>query len=146
MPLQIEQTTERFEEFQVMLDTAAATNELLSAMNIRIEAETNLLVEIEDIRDELGILRLVIEDQKFVVDDLEKILSPDADEAFHPAHVRKDHILKDNRVLESHFSRIKRMEGLTARAIQSVRHCQLILLCRPSILSTPFILTSCMIC
>ncbi|KAH6955850.1 hypothetical protein BKA56DRAFT_231914 [Ilyonectria sp. MPI-CAGE-AT-0026] len=117
----IEQTTERFEEFQVMLDTAAATNDLLSAVSIRIEAETNLLVEIEDIRDELGILRLVIEDQKFVIDDLEKILSPDSDEAFHPAHVRKDHILKDNRVLESHFARIKRMEGLTARAIQSLR-------------------------
>lgn len=115
-----------------MLDTAAATNDLLSAMNIRIEAETNLLVEIEDIRDELGILRLVIEDQKFVIDDLEKILSPDSDEAFHPAHVRKDHILKDNRVLESHFARIKRMEGLTARAIQSVRHWQLILYAVPS--------------
>ena len=101
----MDQTAERFQEFRLFLDASAASNELLSAMDIRIELETKLLGEIEDIRDELGILRLVLEDQKGVAKDLEAILgrsrSPD--------------------VLKTHLARIERMEILTGRSIQSVR-------------------------
>ena len=119
----MDQTAERFQEFRLFLDASAASNELLSAMDIRIELETKLLGEIEDIRDELGILRLVLEDQKGVAKDLEAILgrsrSPDDDE--NASAGDKYYTLENNRVLKTHLARIERMEILTGRSIQSVR-------------------------
>jgi hypothetical protein len=117
----MDKTAERFRQFQVALDVSTANNELLSAMNIRIEEETKLLVEIEDVRDELGILRRVLEDQKAVAEELDGLL----DHSTFPRDLDdlddKSFTLTSNRVLESHLARIKRMEGLTERSIQSVR-------------------------
>ncbi|RYP00330.1 hypothetical protein DL766_007159 [Monosporascus sp. MC13-8B] len=119
----MDKTAERFQEFRVLLDACAASNELLSAMNIKIEPETKLLGEIEDIRDELGILRLVLEDQKGVAEELDALLdhprSPD--DAGNGTTRDKRYTLKRNPVLESHLARIERMETLSKRSIQLIR-------------------------
>ncbi|KFA70940.1 hypothetical protein S40288_10226 [Stachybotrys chartarum IBT 40288] len=119
----IDQIAERFQGFQALLDAAAASDELLSAASIRIERETKLLVEIEDIRDELGIMRLVLEDQMAVAKDLDKLLYiPDPDDGEdNKAGGKIDYELASNRVLTSHLARIGRMEALAKRAIQSIR-------------------------
>lgn len=117
----MDKTAERFEEFRVLLDASAASNELLSAMNIKIEQETKLLGEIEDIRDELGILRLVLEDQKAVAEELDDLIhSGSVDDMEIGTNGDKERALKGNRVLESHLARIERMETLAKRSIQSV--------------------------
>ena len=121
----MDRTSERFEEFRILLDASAASNELLSATNIKIEQETKLLGEIEDIRDELGILRLVLEDQKGVTEELDVMLNNPApvDDEQTGTFSSKVHALRGNRVLDSHLARIERMEILAKRSIQSVRTC-----------------------
>lgn len=130
----MDRVTKKSEEFGLLLDAAAASNEVLDARSIKIEEETKLLVEAEDIRDELGILRLVLEDQKTVAEQLECLLSHSAesnikDEEKSRAERARDidsgedgqtHTLKGNRVLQNHLSRIQRMEALATRSIQSV--------------------------
>ncbi|KAI0895389.1 hypothetical protein F4806DRAFT_80154 [Annulohypoxylon nitens] len=121
----MDKTTQSFDNFQKFLGTPAAGHELLSAMNVNnIEVETKLLGEIEDIRDELSILRLVLEDQKRVAEELDTLLghqgpSNDAEDAL--AGEKSYYTLKKNRVLENHLARIDRMEALTKRSIQSIR-------------------------
>lgn len=121
----MDKTTQSFDNFQKFLGTPAAGHELLSAMNVNnIEVETKLLGEIEDIRDELSILRLVLEDQKRVAEELDALLghqgrSDDVEDAL--AGEKSYYTLKKNRVLENHLARIDRMEALTKRSIQSVR-------------------------
>lgn len=119
--LKIDQTTEHFQNFRMLLD-AAEVGELLSVTGISIEHETKLLVEIEDIRDELGILRLILEDQQSVVNNLDDLLTPSepVEDTNPGTNGRKEHVLKGNRVLQSHLARASRMETLTARSIQSV--------------------------
>ncbi|KAK7737966.1 hypothetical protein SLS62_011420 [Diatrype stigma] len=55
-----DKTAERFREFRLLSDASAASNEILSAMDIKIGIETRFLGEIEDIKDEPSILRLVL--------------------------------------------------------------------------------------
>lgn len=119
----MDKTAERFREFRLLLDASAVSNDILSAMDIKIEPETRLLGEIEDIRDELSILRLVLEDQRAVTEELDILLdhsSPPDNVDATTARV-KNYTLKDNRVLKSHLARIERMETLTNRSVQSVR-------------------------
>ncbi|KAH7303083.1 hypothetical protein B0I35DRAFT_485474 [Stachybotrys elegans] len=115
-------TAERFQGFQALLDAAAASDELVSATSIRIEHKAKLLVEIEDIRDELGIMRFVLEDQMAVAKDLDKLFILDQDDGeVDKAGEKLDYELASNRVLTSHLARIGRMEALANRAIQSIR-------------------------
>ncbi|XDG08902.1 hypothetical protein ABKA04_008517 [Annulohypoxylon sp. FPYF3050] len=121
----MDKTTQSFDNFQRLLGTPTAGHELLSAMNVNnIEVETKLLGEIEDIRDELSILRLVLEDQKRVAEELDTLLghqgsSNDVEDAL--AGEKSYYTIRNNRVLESHLARIERMEALTKRSIQSIR-------------------------
>lgn len=101
-----------------MLDATALTGEFLSAEDIRIEQETKLLVEIEDIRDELGILRSVLGDQEGIVDELYPHLGVDA--ASYTDHTATQG-LRGFRVLKSNLARLNRMDSLTTKAVQSVR-------------------------
>lgn len=119
---QMDITAERFREFRLLLDASTASNELLSALNIKIEEETRLLGEIEDIRDELGILKLVLNDQKSVTEDLDTLLGAlEEDDVEHGSSNATDpRALKDNRVLTSHLARIERMEVAADRSIESV--------------------------
>jgi hypothetical protein len=116
----MDQTAECFRSFHAQLEASTARNELLSALNIRFEQETYLLGEIEDVRDELSILRRVLEDQKEVARDLEAHLSF----ASHPAssgdETSNEHASKGRRVLATHLMRIDKMEVLANRAIESV--------------------------
>lgn len=123
----MDKTAERFRQFRLLLDASAASNELLRAEDIRIEPETKLLGEIEDIRDELSILRLVLEDQKSIAEELDTLLDdPSSPEdpviATNTTAADQSYTLKGNRVLKSHLARIERMENLTKRSIQSVRN------------------------
>jgi hypothetical protein len=130
----MDRATKKSEEFGLLLDAAAASNEVLDARSIKIEEETKLLVEDEDIRYEVGLLRLVLEDQKTVAEQLECLLSHSAESNFQDeeksrAERARDtdfgeddqaHTLKGNRVLQNHLSRIQRMEALATRSMQSV--------------------------
>lgn len=79
--------------------------------NLSIEVETKQFVEIEDIRDELSILQLVLEDQGEVLQQM--------DEAFAKYETRSAP-LAQNRVLEGHLRRIKKMEAMAMRTSQLV--------------------------
>ncbi|KAI0152258.1 hypothetical protein F4776DRAFT_659182 [Hypoxylon sp. NC0597] len=76
--------------------------------------ETEILVEVEDIRDELSILKTVLEDQKVVLEDLTKAFrlvsneQTDSPNAKFPSQER-------NRILENHLYRIKKMETIADR-------------------------------
>ncbi|KAI0387550.1 hypothetical protein F5Y04DRAFT_240482 [Hypomontagnella monticulosa] len=63
--------------------------------------ETETLIEVEDMRDELNILRMVLEDQKVVLEDFAKTFDPSSS--------------GQNRVLELHLYRIKKMETVADR-------------------------------
>ncbi|OAQ78569.1 ankyrin repeat containing protein [Purpureocillium lilacinum] len=113
-----DQTADRLREFRELLDATALTGEFLSAEDIRIEQETKLLVEIEDIRDELGILRSVLGDQEGIVDELYPHLGVDA--ASYTDHTATQG-LRGFRVLKSNLARLNRMDSLTTKAVQSLR-------------------------
>lgn len=119
----MDRTAERFQEFGLLLNASTASNKLLSALNIRIEEETKLLAEIEDIRDELGILKLVLSDQQSVTEELETLLGPaepQEDPDDDSESTVNTHTLKENRVLLSHLARVARMEVAADRSIESV--------------------------
>ncbi|UNI22508.1 hypothetical protein JDV02_008392 [Purpureocillium takamizusanense] len=113
-----DQTAESLREFRELLDATALTKEFLSAEDIRIEQETNLLVEIEDIRDELGILRSVLCDQNTVIQDL--FLHLETVATNDPNHTTSQD-LRGKRVLNTNLARLDRMESLTTKAVQSLR-------------------------
>ena len=131
----MDKTAERFQEFRVLLDASASSNELLSAMSIRIELETKLLGEAEDIRDELSIMKLVLQDQQVVAEQLDSLLGNlgPLDDVDTTTAGGKGYALKGNVVLKNHLARIERMETLTKRSIQSVRRT---FLCTRSMLLT----------
>ncbi|KAK0656301.1 hypothetical protein B0T16DRAFT_451888 [Cercophora newfieldiana] len=82
--------------------------------HLSIEVETQQFVEIEDIRDELSILQLVLEDQGEVLRQMEEVL------------VGKDRTrpspLAQNRVLEGHLRRIKKIEAMATRTSELLYH------------------------
>ena len=131
----MDKTDERFRVFRVLLNRPVASNELLSAVDTGIEQETKLLDEAEDIRDELGILRLVLEDQRAVAEELDRLLgnSSPLDDVDDVTAGGKSYTLKGNVVLRNHLARTERMETLTKRSLQSVRRTQL---CARSMLLT----------
>jgi hypothetical protein len=79
--------------------------------NLSIEVETQQFVEIEDIRDELNILQLVLEDQVEVLQQM--------DEALAKGETKLAPLAK-NRVFEGHLRRIKKMEAMAMRTSQLV--------------------------
>lgn len=79
-----------------------------------ITGETELMIEIEDIQDELHILKMVLKDQESVIEDMNKSLREMAgDNQKSPA--------VETRVLENHLLRIMRMEEAARKADTSVR-------------------------
>lgn len=116
----MDQTAECFRSFHALLEASTARNEVLSALNIRFEHETYLLGEIEDVRDELSILRRVLEDQKEVARDLEAHLGFTSHPASSGDETSNEHTLKGRRVLATHLMRIDKMEASANRAIESV--------------------------
>src|SRR5687768_13140116 len=117
--------------FRTLLGAAAQRRELLPAVEIRIEQETWLLGEIEDIRDELGILRRVLEDQREVAKELVAHLGLGTSHASFEDFVNdsSDDTLRGGRVLIHHLKRIETMEGLANRCIDSVSQAPPLTLC-----------------
>ncbi|KAK4446784.1 hypothetical protein QBC34DRAFT_356004 [Podospora aff. communis PSN243] len=81
--------------------------------NVSIELETQQFVEIEDIRDELSILQLVLEDQREVLQQMDAAM---AEDKTRPAPLAQNH------VLEGHLRRIKKMEAMATRTSQLMYH------------------------
>ncbi|KAK7227047.1 hypothetical protein V2G26_015050 [Clonostachys chloroleuca] len=78
-----------------------------------ITGETELMIEIEDILDELHILKMVLKDQESVIEDMNKSLREMAgDNQKSPA--------VETRVLENHLLRIMRMEEAARKADTSI--------------------------
>jgi hypothetical protein len=81
-----------------------------------ITEETRLLVEIQDIRDELGILQMILSDQLKPVKEFEEIVNK-----FIGPNTRSNKGKAPNIVIESYLSRIEKMEKLAEKTYQSVR-------------------------
>ncbi|EPE36603.1 Ankyrin repeat-containing protein [Glarea lozoyensis ATCC 20868] len=86
-----------------------------------ITTETKLLVEIKDIRDELGILQLVISDQLEVMKGFSHLSVTNS--GFEQTHSPSDlYSMQPNKVLESHLHRINKMEKLVEKTYQDLNH------------------------
>lgn len=83
--------------------------------------EAKLLVEIEDIHDELIILRMVLKDQQTMTKELSKLLDPlGSDRNQQPKFYARHLSVKENRLLESHLQRIDNMEKMTQKTAKTV--------------------------
>jgi hypothetical protein len=95
-------------------------NEVEQQLKILDEAE--LLVEVEDIYDELFILRKVLQDQQNVTEELSKLLDPlGLDRNQQPKSYTRQLSVKENRLLETHLQRIDNMEKMTDKNAKTVR-------------------------
>lgn len=79
-----------------------------------ITSETELMIELDDILDELHTLKLVLTDQKSVVQDMNRTLRESDRNASASAHV-------NTKTLESHLQRIEQMEQAASKAEKTVR-------------------------
>ncbi len=71
---------------------------------INIGKEIELLTEIEDIKDELGILQMVLEDQRDILRSVNDVLGGPI----------------NNRVLEGHMREVQRMTGFAEKTSKLV--------------------------
>lgn len=80
---------------------------------LSITDETELMIEVEDILDELHTLKMVLRDQERVIGDMNNILHDVSENASKPPRV-------GTRILETHLLRIERMEEAAKKADTSV--------------------------
>lgn len=93
--------------------------------DLNIAKEIDLLVEIEDIQDELHILRVVLQDQKRVLRQLDNILLQGRKRhTCSPAHHEGGEVnsMIDTSCIDHHTARICEMEKLSEKAHKSVSH------------------------
>ncbi|KAI0448320.1 hypothetical protein F5B21DRAFT_149359 [Xylaria acuta] len=89
---------------------------------LNIQEEAKLLVEIEDIHDELIILRIVLKDQETVTTELGRFLDPPgSDQNQQPKPYARHLSAKENRLLRSHLRRIDNMEKMTRKTAKTLR-------------------------
>ncbi|KAI0545222.1 hypothetical protein F4679DRAFT_485269 [Xylaria curta] len=86
---------------------------------LNILKEAKLLVEIEDIHDELIILRMVLKDQKTVTTELGKLLDSEQNQQSNPRTRRPS--VKEDQLLENHLQRIENMEKMTQKTAKTLR-------------------------
>lgn len=102
----------------------AAAESFSEVEGLQIKKEAKLLVEIEDIHDELSILRMVLKDQQAVTNGLSKLLDPgrrnrnnnNTQANFDVRHLSTE----GNRLLENHLERIDTMERMTQKTSKTV--------------------------
>ncbi|KAI1344734.1 hypothetical protein F5Y15DRAFT_363302 [Xylariaceae sp. FL0016] len=103
-------------EFQL----AASVNYKEVHAKLDIQSEAELLVEIEDIHDELLILKMVLKDQQVVLKSLSDVLDPQG----HDQQKRQPYAqylsVKENRLLGSHLHRVDMMENMTRKTAKTV--------------------------
>ncbi|KAL2386345.1 hypothetical protein RJZ90_000741 [Blastomyces dermatitidis] len=115
---QIDQETQCFEEFACRLDQsskgAVASSEVFS-----ISAETQLLVEIKDIIDELGILHMILSDQTMPLEEFSKFLA-------ERKRIKNGSVNDENSspvrfpVLENHIYRVEKMQRLANQTYKAL--------------------------
>ncbi|KAK2746815.1 hypothetical protein FQN57_002857 [Myotisia sp. PD_48] len=88
--------------------------------SLSIAKDSQLLVEIKDIIDELGILKMVLFDQQTPRDTLNRILTQHATKDVDTKDSTKTFSGSWNTVLDSHRYRIERMENLANKSYQSL--------------------------
>lgn len=114
---QNEKVTHSLHQFKRSLTARVAEHEELS-----FTSEIDLVVETEDIKDELHILKAVLDDQRKSMEQLEAFL--------HQARTKVEHInykddssnLVDYSCIDIQMHRITEMNELAERALSSVRH------------------------
>ncbi|EGE77142.1 hypothetical protein BDDG_00079 [Blastomyces dermatitidis ATCC 18188] len=114
----IDQETQCFEEFACRLDQsskgAVASSEVFS-----ISAETQLLVEIKDIIDELGILHMILSDQTMPLEEFSKFLA-------ERKRIKNGSVNDENSspvrfpVLENHIYRVEKMQRLANQTYKAL--------------------------
>ncbi|KAM0591643.1 hypothetical protein ACHAPN_007218 [Verticillium nonalfalfae] len=82
---------------------------IVTADIMDITSETELMIELDDILDELHTLKLVLTDQKSVVQDMNRTLRESDRDASVSAYV-------NTKTLESHLQRIEQMEQAASKA------------------------------
>ncbi|CZR67992.1 uncharacterized protein PAC_17891 [Phialocephala subalpina] len=102
----------------------SASQDSDSDPRFNITRETNLLVEIKDIRDELSILQMVLSHQASTMADLSRICSRARSELTPAAALQPGDppVVIPNRVLDSHMWRIARMDQLAEKTYQSLNN------------------------
>ncbi|KAM0661747.1 hypothetical protein ACHAPH_002361 [Verticillium nonalfalfae] len=90
---------------------------IVTADIMDITSETELMIELDDILDELHTLKLVLTDQKSVVQDMNRTLRESDRDASVSAYV-------NTKTLESHLQRIEQMEQAASKAEKTVRTAQ----------------------
>lgn len=88
--------------------------------DLNIASEIDLLVEIEDIQDELHILRVVLRDQKRTLRQLDDILIQGKKRQSTARNEGEVDSMIDTSCIEHHTARITEMEKLAEKAHKSV--------------------------
>lgn len=78
-----------------------------------ISEETELMIEVDDILDELSILKLVLVDQKRVAHELDDTLKAAAGDSTGRSYIK-------TKTLDDHLARIEQMEAAAKKADKSV--------------------------
>ncbi|KLJ07588.1 hypothetical protein EMPG_16946 [Blastomyces silverae] len=114
----IDQETQCFEEFANRLDReskgAVASSEVFS-----IRTETQLLVEIKDIIDELGILHMILSDQTMPLEEFSKLVA-------ERKKIKNGSVNEENSsplrfpVLENHIYRVEKMQRLANQTYKAL--------------------------
>ncbi|PQE25595.1 ankyrin repeat protein [Rutstroemia sp. NJR-2017a BBW] len=108
--------------FQKFSNDLARVDSKLGPVNMdsdlfSIIEETQLLVEIRDIRDELGILQMILSDQLTPVEEFEEFMNKATESKTNSPKAKAP-----NMVIESHLYRIGKMDKLAEKTYQSLNH------------------------
>jgi len=80
-----------------------------------------MLMEIKDISDELDILKIVLNEQKKTMKDMDRVTKKLTKERPTNAITKDENLsLENNRVLESHLYRIEKMKKMTEKSYMGV--------------------------
>ncbi|KAL4787445.1 hypothetical protein BJX76DRAFT_363385 [Aspergillus varians] len=85
-----------------------------------IGQETDLLAEAKDIRDELNMLRMVLEHQKHVLDAFQNVVTEIYASQQHSQYCMKKRFMEQQRVLDMHVKDIDRMDKQAERIYSSI--------------------------
>jgi len=86
-----------------------------------IKKETAMLVEIKDISDELDILKIVLDEQKKTMEDMDRVTKELTKERPKTTITKDENLsLENNRVLESHLYRIEKMVKMAEKSYMGV--------------------------
>jgi ankyrin repeat protein/Mg2+ and Co2+ transporter CorA len=85
-----------------------------------IGAETDLLAETKDIRDELNMIVKVLEDQRSVIPDLETSISDIYKEEHKPQQDLKRHFRDQLKTIDTHIKDLERMDKQAERIYKSI--------------------------